>query len=156
MNAIAISRTASGRPSKLMGAFVFFFLLVVIAVVTIPIFNQAKTPTIVIRGGSAHGDHAHGDQGPQARNCLKRHGTSYIYLEPDGFTFHFLCQGDSGEWFGVIAAKDGEEYVEKTALEPQDGVLQKIIDWLTQPTSVEGKGATIYKQISTGTTVIFK
>jgi hypothetical protein len=157
MNAIAISRTASGkRPSSLMGAFLIMVLIAAIAAIAIPLYNQAKARVIVIRSGSAHGDYAHGDEGPQARNCLQQHGTSHIFLEPDGVTYHFLCQGDSGDWFDVVAVKEGDEYIEKTALEPKDGILKNIQEWLTKLVQQDGKGATPYEQIAPGTPVIFK
>ena len=157
MNAIAIPRTASGkRPSDLMGAFLIMVLIAAIAAIAIPLYNQAKAPVIVIQSGSAHGDYAHGDEGPQARNCLQQHGTSHIFLEPDGVTYHFLCQGDSGDWFDVVAVKEGDEYVEKTALDPKDGILKNIQEWLTKLVQQDGKGATSYEQIAPGTPVIFK
>ena len=157
MNAIAIPRTASGkRPSDLMGAFLIMVLIAAIAAIAIPLYNQAKAPVIVIRSGSAHGNYAHGDEGPQARNCLQQHGTSHIFLELDGVTYHFLCQGESGDWFDVVAVKEGDEYVEKTALEPKDGILKNIQEWLTKLVQQDGKGATAYEQIAPGTPVIFK
>jgi len=155
MNAVT-ANTLNGRPSKTMGVFLFVLLLAIAVATAAPLLNQAKTPPIVIRGGSAHGDFAHGDEGTQARNCLEQHGTSSIYLEPDGRTFHFLCQSDSGDWFDVVAVKEGDEYVEKTALEPQGGILEDVVKWLTKNVSAFGKGATIYKMIAIGTTVIFK
>jgi hypothetical protein len=157
MNAIAILRTGSGkRPSDLMGAFLIMVLIAAIAAIAIPFHNQAKAPVIVIQSGSAHGDYAHGDEGPQARNCLQQHGTSHIFLEPDRVTYHFLCQGDSGDWFDVVAVREGDEYIEKTALEPQDGILKNIQEWLTKLVQQDGKGATSYEQIAPGTPVIFK
>jgi hypothetical protein len=153
MNAVAVPYIASPkRPDTCRGAFLLIvmltFLLVAAIVAVIPLHYQAKG--ITIRAGSSHGNYAHGDEGPQARNCLEQHGISLVYREPNGIVFHFLCQSDDGSWFDIVARKISDDlYEENTALEPKSGVLKEVLDWLTS----EIKGATKFTQIEPGTPV---
>ncbi len=144
---------AAKRPANRPGAFLFLTLLLLAAVAAAygfaTLHNEAKITIITHK----HGTYAHLDEGAQARNCLERHGTNFVYREPDGITFHFLCQSDSGNWFNVIARKIDENlYDEKTALEPKGGILTDIEKWMTNAY----KASTQFKQIAVGTTVVFK
>lgn len=158
MNSTALPYSSSRkRPTNhRSGAFLLSLLALIALIATLVLLmpRRLQAAKITIVAGSAHGNVAHGPEGDQARNCLEQHGTSLIFLEPDGITFHFLCQSDSGDWFDVVTVKDGDEYIEKSAFMPKNGTLARIVQWLTSPE----KSATIYRQIEVGTsvTLLFK
>ncbi len=149
--------SAAKRPPNSTGAFLFtalILVLAVIAVLNVPLFHQAAPPpSIYIQGGSVHGDFAHGPAGDQTRNCLKQHGTSYIFREHNGSTFHFLCQSDMGEWFDLVAArKDDANFVEKSAYKPDAQTLKDLQEWLRDAPHL----ASEFKEILFGTPITIR
>jgi hypothetical protein len=83
-------------------------------------------------GNTDHGYFIHGIEGDQADNCFHQHGPSRIYKVQEldkRFTWHFICQDDSGKYYDYIMDALGNKL---TGFSPKNGAIEEIVKWLAR------------------------